>query len=343
MRENLRGTLIRLAIYVTVCLSALLLLFATFAQLRFDQGQQTYNAEFANVSGLQGGNFVRIAGVEVGKVKDVAVQPDSTVLVEFSADSSVVLTEGSRAVIRYDDLIGGRYLALEDGTGGVRKLKPGETIPVSRTQPAVDLDALIGGFRPLFRALDPDKINELSGQLISAFQGEGATVGSFLTQVAALANTLADRDHLIGQVVVNLNTLLGSLGDQGDQFAKTVDSLSELVKGLEARKQDITNGVAYTNAVAKSIADLLAQARPPAKKVVQEVDRTAATVLADRDNFDNFLNTLPDSYQALSREGLYGSFFSFYLCDLVLKLNGKGGQPTYVKIAGQDTGRCAPR
>ena len=30
---------------------------------------------------------------------------------------SVVLTEGSRAVIRYDDLIGGRYLALQEGAG----------------------------------------------------------------------------------------------------------------------------------------------------------------------------------------------------------------------------------
>jgi phospholipid/cholesterol/gamma-HCH transport system substrate-binding protein len=45
----------------------------------------------------------------------------------------------------------------------------------------------------------------------------------------------------------------------------------------------------------------------------------------------------------LSRLGLYGDFFTFYLCDLYLKLNGKGGQPVIVKVAGQDTGRCAPK
>jgi phospholipid/cholesterol/gamma-HCH transport system substrate-binding protein len=265
------------------------------------------------------------------------------VRVEFSADDSVVLTEGSRAVIRYDDLIGGRYMALEEGAGGVTRLNPGATIPPSRTQPALDLDALIGGFRPLFRALDPDQINALSGQLIAAFQGQGATIGSLLTQTAALTNTLADRDRLIGQVIVNLNTLLGSLGDQSGQFAKAIDSLAELVAGLQARKQDISNGVAYTNAAAGSIADLLAQARPPLKKVVQETDRTAGTVLTDHDYFDNLLNTLPDAYQTIGRQGLSGDFFSFYLCDLVLKLNGKGGQPVYVKLAGQDTGRCTPR
>jgi phospholipid/cholesterol/gamma-HCH transport system substrate-binding protein len=191
--------------------------------------------------------------------------------------------------------------------------------------------------------LDPDQVNALSGQLIKAFQGQGATIGSFLSQTAALTTTLADRDQLIGQVIVNLNTVLGSLGDQSKQFDKAVTSLSELVQGLADRKQDISNSVAYANAAAGSITDLLAQARPPLQKVVHETDRSAGIVVADKDYMDNLLNTLPDAYQALGRQGLYGDFFSFYLCDLVLKLNGKGGQPVYVKLAGQDTGRCVAR
>src|SRR5277367_4866892 len=327
MRENLRGALWRLAVYAFVCVLGAFALIAIFAQLRF-QSEKTYTAQFANVSGLEGGNFVRIAGVEVGKVKNITIQPDSTVLVEFTAADSVVLTEGTRAAIRFADLIGGRYVALEEGAGGVKRLHPGGTIPLSRTEPALDLDALIGGFRPLFRALDPEQVNKLTGQLIAAFQGQGATIGSFLSQAAALTNTLADRDQLIGQVIVNLNSLLGSLSGQSKQFAKAVDSLAELVEGLKARKQDISNGLAYANAAAGSIADLLAQARPPLRKVVHEADRTAGTVLADHDYFDNFLNTWPDGTQILNRQGMYGDFFSFYLCDILLKVNGKGGQPS---------------
>lgn len=342
MRDNLGGAIWRLAIFMVVCLFGMFAMFAIFAQLRFHQGN-TYQAEFTNVTGLEAGQFVRVAGVEVGKVKKLTIQPDTAVLVEFSADDSVVLTEGSRAVIRYDDLIGGRYLGLEDGAGGTRKLNRGDTIPLSRTSPALDLDALIGGFRPLFRALNPEQVNALSGQLIRAFQGQGATIGSFLSQTAALTNTLADRDQLIGQVIVNLNAVLGSLGDQSTQFAKAVDSLSDLVATLAGRKEDISNAVAYANAAAGSVADLLNQARPPLKKVVAEADRTSAAVLAEKDYFDNMLNTLPEAYQIVNREGLYGDFFSFYLCDLALKVNGKGGQPVYIKLAGQDTGRCTPR
>ena len=91
------------------------------------------------------------------------------------------------------------------------------------------------------------------------------------------------------------------------------------------------------------MADLLSQARPPLKKTVTELDRTAGIVVADHDYFDGLLNTLPDAYAALDRQGMYGDFFSFYLCDVVLKLNGKGGQPVYVKVAGQSTGRCTPK
>jgi phospholipid/cholesterol/gamma-HCH transport system substrate-binding protein len=343
MKENLRGTAVRLAVFLIVCLLGVFGLYAVFGQLRFGEKAHTYRAAFTNVTGLETNDFVRIAGVEVGQVKKVAIQPDTTALVEFTADDSVVLTEGSRAVIRYDDLIGGRYLALEEGAGGTKKLNAGDTIPLARTSPALDLDALIGGFRPLFRALDPDQVNALSGQLIAALQGQGGTINSFLSQTAALTTTLADRDQLIGQVIVNLNTVLGSLGDQSDQFAKAIDALSGLVEGLASRKQDISNGVAYANAAAASITDLLAQARPPFAKTIHETDRAAGIVVADHDYFDNLLNTLPDAYQALARQGIYGDFFSFYLCDIVLKLNGKGGQPVYVKVAGQSTGRCAPR
>src|SRR5215213_10778870 len=343
MKENLRGTAVRLAVFLAVCLLGVFGLYAVFGQMRFGEKTHTYRAAFTNVTGLQNGDFVRIAGVEVGQVKKVAIQPDTTAMVEFSADDSVVLTEGSRAVIRYDDLIGGRYLALEEGAGATNKLNAGDTIPVARTSPALDLDALIGGFRPLFRALDPEQVNALSGQLIAAFQGQGTTVNSFLAQTAAVTSTLADRDELIGQVITNLNVELGSLGGQSEQFDKAVTSAAELVKGLAARKEDISNAIAYANASAATLADLLAQARPPLQKVVHETDRTAGLVVADHAYMDNLINTLPDAYQALNREGMYGDFFSYYLCDAVLKMNGKGGQPVYIKLIGQDTGRCTPR
>jgi phospholipid/cholesterol/gamma-HCH transport system substrate-binding protein len=343
MRDNLAGAVWRLAIFVMVCVLGMGALLAVFAQLRFEP-ENTFRAEFTNVSGLKDGDFVRMAGVEVGKVKKIMVQPNAVVLVEFTVDpASVAMTQGTRAAIRYDNLIGDRYLAVQEGAGDVRRLEQGQTIPLARTDSALDLDALIGGFRPLFRALDPDQVNALSGQLIQALQGQGTTINSFLSQTSALTNTLADRDQLIGEVITNLNTVLGSLGDQNSQFDKGVQSLSELVQALSDRRRDITNTVAHANDAAGTIADLLQQARPPINTVVAQTDRVSAQALNDHEYLEKLLDTLPDKYRALSREGLYGDFFSFYLCDVILKVNGKGGQPVYVKVAGQSSGRCAPK
>jgi phospholipid/cholesterol/gamma-HCH transport system substrate-binding protein len=340
--ENFRGTVLRFAVYATVCLLGIALLFAVFSQFRQEKSTN-YSAVFANVSGLREQNFVRIAGVEVGKVKKVVVQPDSTVRVDFTADQSVVLTQGSRAVVRYDDLFGGRFMSLEEGAGGVRRLGPGATIPLSRTQPALDLDALIGGLRPLFRSLNPDQVNTISNQLIAALQGQGTTIGSVLSQAGSLTNALADRDQLFGHLITNLNTVLGSLGDQGDQVGKAVDSLSQLVAVLAVRKDDIAKGFKGANHLFATATDVLRKARQPLKKVVNEGGRLGGTIMADKDFLDNLINTLPDDYRIIGREGLYGDFFTFYFCDVILKLNGKNGQPTYVTLASQRSGRCTPK
>lgn len=70
--------------------------------------------------------------------------------------------------------------------------------------------------------------------------------------------------------------MLDSLGSQSKQFEQAFTSLSELVKGLAARKSDISNGVAYANEAARTVADLLSQARPPLQKTVHETDRVAS-------------------------------------------------------------------
>lgn len=342
MRENLRRTLLYVVAFMTLCAVGLFAIVAVFGQLRFEP-RDTYNAVFTNVSGLKERDFVRIAGVEVGQVKTITVRDDSTVNVEFGLDRSVVLTDGNQVAIRYQNLTGDRYLAVDEGPGGVERLRPGATIPLDHTRPALDINALIGGFRPLFKALNPDQVNALTGQLITAFQGQGDVVNSFLAQTGALTSTLADRDHLIGQVIDNLNTVLGALGEQSKGLDKTLDSVAQLVHGLAEQKENVANGLAYTNSATASLADLLGQARAPLNDTVRELDRTASIIVADHDYLDNLLSGLPGKYRVLARQGIYGDFFSFYLCDVVLKLNGKGGQPVYVKMAGQATGRCAPK
>ncbi|OBF19899.1 MCE family protein [Mycobacterium kubicae] len=342
MRRKLSSIIARVALFTVVCLLFTFTLIAVFGQLRFED-RTDYHAVFTNISGLKSGNFVRIAGVEVGKVGDLTLNRDGTVHIDFAVDRGVRLTEGTKAVVRYENLIGDRYLALEDGPGPPRRLAPGATIPLARTSPALDVDALIGGFRPLFRALDPDQVNALSGQLLRVFQGQGGTLASVLAQTSVLTSTLAGRGQLISELITNLNTVLHTFATRDHEFSDGLDKLAQFVDGLAQRKDDIATGLAYVNAAAGSITDLLSQSRQPIKDVVHETDRMSAQVLADRDYVDGLLKSLPDVYQVLSRQGLNGDYFGFYFCEVLLKLNGKGGNPIYVKLIDQPSGRCTPK
>ncbi|OBJ06710.1 mammalian cell entry protein [Mycobacterium sp. 1482292.6] len=342
MRRKLSSIILRVGSFTAICLLFTFALVAVFGQLRFED-RTGYRAIFTNISGLKSGNFVRIAGVEVGKVGDLSLHRDGTVTVDFEVDKGVRLSEGTKAVVRYENLIGDRYLALEEGPGPPRRLPPGATIPLARTSPALDIDALIGGFRPLFRALDPDQVNALSGQLLRIFQGQGGTLASVLSQTSILTSTLAGRSELIGQLITNLNTVLHTFATRDREFSDGVDKLAQLVDGLAQRRNDISTGLAYINAAAGSITDLLAQSRQPIKDVVHETDRVSGQVLSDKEYVDKLLKDLPDIYQVLARQGLNGDYFGFYFCEVLLKLNGKGGNPIFVKLLGQPSGRCTPQ
>ena len=124
---RITGTVVRLAAVVSVQLLFTAIIIVVFGQVRFDR-TNSYSAEFSNASGLRAGQFVRASGVEVGKVKKIElVEGDKRIRVDFSVDRSVQLYQSTTAQIRYQDLIGNRYLELSRGTGegAERALRPG--------------------------------------------------------------------------------------------------------------------------------------------------------------------------------------------------------------------------
>jgi len=120
----------------------------------------------------------------------------------------------------------GANLALEQARVALVNCRAGAHSR-DRTRPH-GLDALIRRLRPLFHALIPIK----SMHLVSAHRGVSGPRPDDrvnLTQTAALTNTNWPIARAHRQVVVNLNTVLGSLGDRSDKLGKAVDSLADLV------------------------------------------------------------------------------------------------------------------
>jgi phospholipid/cholesterol/gamma-HCH transport system substrate-binding protein len=342
---RLSGTLARLAAVVSVQLFFTAVIIVVFGQIRFDR-TNTYSAEFSNASGLRAGQFVRASGVEVGKVKKVdLIDGDKRIRVEFAVDRSVQLYQSTTAQIRYQDLIGNRYLEISRGSGenAEKTLPPGGFIPLARTQPALDLDALIGGFKPLFRSLNPEKVNSIASSIITVFQGEGGTINDILDQTAQLTETLAQSDQTIGDVIHNLNTVLDTTERHHDQLDSTIDKFEGLITGLKERADPLADGAAHISSAAGTIADLLADNRALIRGAVTHLETLATPLYDQRDRVGDLVGKVPAAFNIIGRSaGIYGDFFNFYLCDLSLKVNGlqPGGPVRSVKLLTQPSGRC---
>ncbi|MCK0516768.1 MCE family protein [Williamsia sp. DF01-3] len=337
----MRSAAIKLGLFMAVTVLILALLVVVFGEVRF-RSNDGYKAVFTDSSGLKTGDFVRIAGVEVGKVESVEVYNNTLSRVTFDVDAANPLTTQTRAQVRYANLIGDRYLELADPGDGGGRLNTGGTIPVERTSPALDLDALLGGFQPLFKTLDPDTVNSISEQIVHLVQGEGGNIDQILSQTADFTDAIADRDALIGAVVTNVNTVLKSFDNNRQSLSNGLDQLQRLVSGLAGDAEPLAQAVANISDASGAVAALMQQVRPDIREDLNQISRVSSLINDDREYLDGLLTRLPADYRQLSRLGLYGDFFGFYLCDVTLKVNGPDGEPVYLELAKQGTGRCTP-
>ena len=345
---SIKGTAFKLGISSVILALCTAILVVVFGQLRFER-YSTYTAEFSNGSGLKSGQFVRAGGVEVGKVRDVTLTENGQrVLVDLAVDKSLPVYQSTGAQIRYANLVGDRFVNLDRGAGegADRVLPPGGFIPLARTQPALDLDALIGGFKPLFKSLDPEKINNIATSLVTVFQGQGGTVASVLSQTAQLTATLADRDRAIGEVITNLNTVLTTVNKHQKDFDQTVNNFEVLITGLKNRADPLADSIADISNASGTLAGLLAEDRPMLQQTLPKVETILQPFADDPERLEQLLNDYPPAINMIGRVGgIYGDFFNFYLCDLSLKLNGlqPGGPVRTVRITKQPSGRCTPQ
>jgi len=336
------SSLIKLIIFALVTFVTFGTLAATIANISFGD-RSTYTAVFSDVTGLAKGQDVRIAGVRVGEITKIGIDKDRTsAIVDFRAARSSVLTRGTVASIKYRNLVGERYLALSQGPGPATPLRDGDMLARDHTRSALDLTVLFNGFKPLFAALSPKDVNDLSAEIISVLQGEGGNINSLLTRTASVTSTLADRDQVIGRTISNLNAVLGTVDAHDKALGALLDQLQRFVSGLAGDRVAIGSSLTNINNVAGATADLLTSGRPAIKADVAHLGTLTALLNKPSNTaaFEKFLSTSPGKLETLTRTATYGSWFNFYLCRFngkVVLPNGATTSPSYAVTSA----RCA--
>ncbi len=172
-----KSTLMKVLAFMAVSAVFTVWLAVKIGNLQIFEHTYTLNAVFSNAAGVFKGDSVKLAGVDVGRVSSASIDHGDAV-VQFNVDDSVKLTQDTVAAIRWRNVLGQRYLYLYPGSGQGAPLRDGDTIPLSHTENAGDLDQLLNELGPILRAIDPAKANAFVDAVNTALPPWPATRGT---------------------------------------------------------------------------------------------------------------------------------------------------------------------
>jgi phospholipid/cholesterol/gamma-HCH transport system substrate-binding protein len=320
-RRHSRWVAIRLVAFSVVAVLVTTLVATTLLDLHVGPTNH-YQAVFTNASGLQSGDTVRIAGVETGRVNAVTLV-DGRAVVSFSLDAGQHPTTTTRADIHFENLLGQRFLALDPGRQGGRPLPSGSVIPLSRTAAALDLTSVFNGFQPLFSALTPAQVNQLTASIIQVLQGQGGTLTSLAGQVASLTNQLAGRQVIIDRVVDNLSGLLDSVGSHDKQLGQLIDSFSSVVKSLAGERPEIASTIDGVRTLNAGVQHILRRSQPAINRNIRGLASFSATLASNQGRLNATIRDFPGLLNTLTKVLSTGSYLNLYICNLSIQPEGE--------------------
>ncbi|CAM4166058.1 MCE family protein [Kibdelosporangium persicum] len=326
--RSLLAPLVKLFLFAVVTVTSTGLLGLTIANVDLRPSVE-YSARFEDVTSLSAGDDVRIAGVRVGQVEAVELADKRVARVAFTVDARRKLPASVTATIKYRNMIGQRYISLERGVGPLNEiLAPGDEIPLQRTKPALDLTVLFNGFKPLFQALSPDDVNQLSHEIVQVLQGEGGTVENLLRHTASLTSTLAEKDKVIGEVVGNFNRVLDTVNAQSDRLGGLITTLQQFVTGFAQDREPIGAAISSLDELAGATAGLVGESRAPLKDSIAALGHVAKNLADNEQIVDTALRNLPMKMESIGRTVSYGSWLNTFLC------SAEAGTPLPMPFAG---------
>jgi phospholipid/cholesterol/gamma-HCH transport system substrate-binding protein len=312
----IRSSLIKLTIFVIISLASTFVVISTLIN-PVTGNTADYTAVLTDATGLVAGSDVQVSGVRIGRVQGVSLV-DNQAMVDFQIEADQHIPVDGRAVVRYADLLGSRALTLEpgpSGAGATTYLRPGAQIPVQRTQPALDLTAVLNGFRPLFDALDPAEVNQLATEIIGVFQGQGNTVNSLLERTVSVTQNLASKDQVIDQLLSNLNSVLKVTMDNRPNFVDMINSLNTFVGGLATDRTQIADTLDSAATLAASLSGLVDQVNPKLIPTLTSLRATADTITTNQAALSQGTTAFDELFTKLGVAASYGSWVNVYLCN----------------------------
>ncbi|WP_306325923.1 MCE family protein [Streptomyces venezuelae] len=314
-----------------------LLLLALLAALAYNVerlplvgGGTTYSADFTEAAGLDAGDEVRVAGVKVGEVTEVALD-GAKVKVSFEVGDAWVGNR-STAAIAIKTLLGEKYLAL-DPLGSERQ-DPGTRIPQSRTTSPYDVTQAFQDLSGTVDAIDTEKLAKSFETISDTFKNSPPHVRNAATGLSELSRSVSKRDAELARLLRNSKQFTKTLEDKKSSFETLLEDGGSLLGELQKRRDAIRALLKGSRALGTELSGLVGDNDRQLGPTLKALSRVTGVLEKNSGQLEKTLALVGPYYRLVGNTLGSGRWFDSYLCGVVPR--------TYLPEASQPTTGCLP-
>lgn len=303
IRNGLAGIVI-VALVVAVGQS-----FASIPQLF---AQPTYYGQFTDSAGVNPGDKVRIAGMEVGTVKSLAIEGDH-VLVGFSLGDKQIGTD-SRMAIRTETILGKRAIEVEPR--GDKILEPAGVLPVGQTTTPYQIYDAVFDVTKAAQGWDLQTVKQSLNVLSETIDQTYPHLSAALDGVARFSDTIGKRDEQFKQLLANANKVAAVLGNRSEQINRLALNAQTLLAAVNERGRAIDYLLANVSEISQQFAGFIND-NPNLNHVLTQLDTISSELAKHKNDLADVFITAAKFMGALAEAIGSGPYFKTLVVNLV--------------------------
>src|SRR5690349_8955198 len=208
----------------------------SFTTVPMLNAEPTYYAQFKDTGGINAGDKVRIAGVDVGAVKSMEIEGDK-VKIGFTLNGTRIGTD-SRAAIRTDTILGRRNVEIEPR--GKDVLRVNSVLPVGQTTTPYQIYDAFFDVTKAASQWDTETVKRSLNVLSETLDQTSPHLSAALDGVARFSDTIGKRDDEVRQLLTNANKIAGILGSRSEQIKQLLVNAQSLLGAINERNYAVS-------------------------------------------------------------------------------------------------------
>ena len=304
----------KIGIWGAVGAVALMAISLNYDRIPYLNGTRTATVYVADAAGLDTGDEVQVAGMQVGSVRKIELDGDR-VRVSFAIDTDVDLGADTSAQIKTDSILGRRALGVySDGQGEL----PDNTIPLDRTSVPYSLTAALGDLSDTVEEMDTDKVDEALTVIAETMEGSSPEIKGALDGITRLSRSLNERDEGVRQLLDKAAGTTDILGRRSDQINQLMVDGNVLFTQLDLRKRALSELIVNIDELSRQLSGVVQDNEAQLGPALDKLERVSDLLIRNKDDIDLGLRRIVPFSTALSEAVASGPWFNAYVSNLTI-------------------------